>query len=95
MDLDLIAGVTEPAEASEGSRRGQRIMAAWEALPFPTVAAVRGACMGGGTELAAASTYIVASDRDDTRLGLPEVKIGILPGFGGCVRLPRRIGLAG
>ncbi|MEO8505180.1 MAG: 3-hydroxyacyl-CoA dehydrogenase NAD-binding domain-containing protein [Acidobacteriota bacterium] len=93
-DVDAIAHVTDPAEAEEASRRVHRIFAAWEALPFPTVAAIRGTCLGGGTELALASTYIVASDRADIRIGLPEIKLGILPGWGGCVRLPRRIGIA-
>ena len=58
------------------------------------MAAIRGTCLGGGTELSLASTYIVASDRADIRIGLPEIKLGILPGWGGCVRLPRRIGIA-
>ncbi len=93
-DLDEIAGVTDPAEAAAGARAGQRLFAAWEALPFPTVAAIRGVCLGGGTELALASTWRVASDHASTRIGLPEVRLGILPGWGGSTRLPRRIGLA-
>ncbi len=92
-DLDLIAGVTDRAEAEAGSRYGQRLFAGWEKLPFPTVAAIHGACMGGGTELALASTYRVASDDDRTRIGLPEVQLGILPGWGGCTRLPRLVSL--
>ena len=92
-DVEEIAHVTDPAVAAEGSRYGHRIFAAWEALPFPTVAAVRGTCVGGGTELALACTAIVVSDRPDLRIGLPEVQLGIVPGWGGCVRLPRRIGL--
>jgi len=92
-DLDAIAGLTDPDEAGRAARAGQGIMSAWEALPFPTVAAVHGAAMGGGTEICLASSFIVVSDREDTRLGLPEVRIGILPGWGGCTRLPRRIDL--
>jgi len=92
-DVEQIANVTDPVQAEAGSRYGHRIFAAWEALPFPTVAAVRGTCLGGGTELALASSWIVVSDRPDLRIGLPEIKLGILPGWGGCVRLPRRIGL--
>ena len=50
--------------------------------------------LGGGCELALASDYILLSDRDDVRIGLPEIKLGILPAWGGCSRLPRRVGLA-
>ncbi|MGD2114741.1 MAG: 3-hydroxyacyl-CoA dehydrogenase NAD-binding domain-containing protein [Acidobacteriota bacterium] len=92
-DVDLIAGVTDPLEAEAGARFGQRVFASWEALPFPTVAAIRGTTMGGGTELALASTYRVVSDWDGTKIGLPEVKLGILPGWGGCTRLPRLVGI--
>jgi 3-hydroxyacyl-CoA dehydrogenase/enoyl-CoA hydratase/3-hydroxybutyryl-CoA epimerase len=93
-DVDAIAGVSDPAAGEEASRLGQRLFAAWEALPFPTVAAVQGTCLGGGTELALAATHILVSDRPDLRIGLPEVRLGILPGWGGCTRLPRRIGIA-
>jgi 3-hydroxyacyl-CoA dehydrogenase/enoyl-CoA hydratase/3-hydroxybutyryl-CoA epimerase len=93
-DVDEIAEVTDPTLAAEGSRYGHRLFAAWEALPFPTIAAIRGTCVGGGTELALASTYLVVSDRPEVRIGLPEVRLGIVPGWGGCVRLPRRIGIA-
>jgi len=92
-DLGLIAEVSDPLEAEAGSRFGQRVFAAWEALPFPTVAAIRGTTMGGGTELALASTYRVVSDWDGTRIGLPEIKLGILPGWGGSTRLPRLVGI--
>jgi 3-hydroxyacyl-CoA dehydrogenase/enoyl-CoA hydratase/3-hydroxybutyryl-CoA epimerase len=93
-DVEEIARVTDPVEAEAGSRLGHRLFAAWEALPFPTVAAIRGLCLGGGTEIALASTYRVASDGGDTKIGLPEVKLGILPGWGGSTRLPRLIGIA-
>jgi 3-hydroxyacyl-CoA dehydrogenase / enoyl-CoA hydratase / 3-hydroxybutyryl-CoA epimerase len=93
-DVEEIARVTDPLEAEAGSRAGQRLFAAWEALPFPTVAALRGICLGGGTEMALASTYRVVSDRSDTKIGLPEVRLGILPGWGGSTRLPRLIGIA-
>jgi len=93
-DIEEIARVTDPVEAEAGSRLGHRLFSAWEALPFPTVAAIRGVCLGGGLEIALASTWRVASDRPDTKLGLPEVRLGILPGWGGSTRLPRRIGIA-
>ncbi len=64
------------------------------ALPFPTVAMVHGFCMGGGTELALACRYRVMDDGDKTRMGLPEVLLGIVPGWGGAKRMPALIGAA-
>ncbi|HET9227781.1 MAG TPA: enoyl-CoA hydratase-related protein, partial [Thermoanaerobaculia bacterium] len=93
-DLEEIGRVTDPTEAEAGARVGQRLFSAWESLPFPTVAAIRGVCLGGGTELSLASTWRVASDSAATRIGLPEVRLGILPGWGGSTRMPRRIGIA-
>ncbi|HEX2642007.1 MAG TPA: enoyl-CoA hydratase-related protein, partial [Thermoanaerobaculia bacterium] len=93
-DVEEIARVTDPVEAEAGSRLGHRLFSAWESLPFPTVAAVRGVCLGGGLEISLASTYRVLSDRADSRMGLPEVRLGIVPGWGGSTRLPRRIGIA-
>ncbi len=92
-DVEEIARVSDPVEAEAGSRFGHRLFGAWETLPFPTVAAIQGTCLGGGTELALASTWILLADRPELRIGLPEIKLGIVPGWGGCVRLPRRIGL--
>lgn len=93
-DLDAIEQVTDPAEVDEAVRLVQGLYDRWEALPFPTIAAIAGSCMGGGTEWALASTHIVVADRIEVKIGLPEVRLGILPGWGGCTRLPRRIGLA-
>jgi 3-hydroxyacyl-CoA dehydrogenase / enoyl-CoA hydratase / 3-hydroxybutyryl-CoA epimerase len=62
-------------------------------LEVPTIAAVDGTCLGGGTELILACDVRIASDRPETKIGLPEIKLGILPGFGGTTRLPRLIGL--
>jgi 3-hydroxyacyl-CoA dehydrogenase / enoyl-CoA hydratase / 3-hydroxybutyryl-CoA epimerase len=93
-DVEEIARVSDPVEAEAGSRVGHRLFSTWESLPFPTVAAIRGVCLGGGLEISLASTYRVASDRPDTKMGLPEVRLGILPGWGGSTRLPRRIGIA-
>ena len=92
-DIDEIAGVTDPAAAERGSRVGHRLLALWSQLPFPTVVAVQGTCLGGGTELALASDSILISDRADIRIGLPEVRLGIVPGWGGCSRLPHRVGV--
>jgi 3-hydroxyacyl-CoA dehydrogenase/enoyl-CoA hydratase/3-hydroxybutyryl-CoA epimerase len=73
-------------------RRGQLIFQRLAELRCPTVAAIHGHCMGGGTELALACRYRVASNDEKTRIGLPEVKLGIYPGWGGSVRLPRLVG---
>ncbi len=72
--------------------RGQQVFQRLAELPCPTVAAIHGYCMGGGTELALACRHRVASGDPSTRIGLPEVKLGIYPGWGGSVRLPRLIG---
>jgi 3-hydroxyacyl-CoA dehydrogenase/enoyl-CoA hydratase/3-hydroxybutyryl-CoA epimerase/enoyl-CoA isomerase len=76
---------------AEGVLEVNRMLNRFEDLPFPTAAAVNGICLGGGTELALACDYRVMSTA--ARIGLPEVKLGIFPGFGGTVRLPRLIGL--
>lgn len=76
----------------EAIERGQNVFQQLAELPVPTVAAIDGHCMGGGTELALACRFRIASNRDSTRIGLPEVKLGIYPGWGGSVRLPRLIG---
>jgi 3-hydroxyacyl-CoA dehydrogenase / enoyl-CoA hydratase / 3-hydroxybutyryl-CoA epimerase len=92
-DIAEIRDITDAARGAELSRRGQSVMNKLEALPFPTVAAIHGACMGGGLELALACSHRVVSNVAKTALGLPEVKIGIIPGFGGTQRLPRLVGL--
>lgn len=91
-DVSEIAGITDPTEAAEKAARGQSVFRRLERLPIPSVAMIDGACLGGGTELALACTYRLASDRPETRIGLPEVQLGIIPGFGGTVRLPRLVG---
>jgi 3-hydroxyacyl-CoA dehydrogenase/enoyl-CoA hydratase/3-hydroxybutyryl-CoA epimerase len=92
-DIEEIAGVTEPKEASDGALYGQRLFRSWAGLPFPTVAAIQGTCLGGGTELALSSDYILISNRADIKIGLPEIRIGIVPAWGGCSRLPGRVGV--
>lgn len=80
----------QDAEALIG--RGQAVLDRLEALDMPTVALIHGFCLGGGMELALACRYRVADDDPGTKLGLPEVNLGIHPGFGGTVRLPPLIG---
>lgn len=74
-------------------RDGHRTFNKLAALPFPSIAVIHGACLGGGMELALACTYRVVSDHPKTKLGLPEVNLGIFPGWGGTQRLPRLTGL--
>jgi 3-hydroxyacyl-CoA dehydrogenase/enoyl-CoA hydratase/3-hydroxybutyryl-CoA epimerase len=91
-DISEIAAITDPREAEAKSREGQRIFRRLEQLPIPTIAVIDGVCLGGGTELALACGYRLATDRPETRIALPEVRLGIIPGFGGTTRLPRLIG---
>ena len=74
-------------------RRGQQMFHRIAKLPYPSVAAIHGACLGGGCELALACDYRIASPDRKTKIGLPETQLGILPAWGGCYRLPRLIGL--
>ncbi|HEY8586676.1 MAG TPA: 3-hydroxyacyl-CoA dehydrogenase NAD-binding domain-containing protein [Rhodanobacter sp.] len=76
----------------ENIEHGQHVFEALARLPCPTVAAVHGACMGGGTELILACSLRIADDDVKTRIALPEVMLGIHPGWGGTARLPRLIG---
>ncbi|WP_133131400.1 3-hydroxyacyl-CoA dehydrogenase NAD-binding domain-containing protein [Legionella yabuuchiae] len=91
-DVNEFSGIDDPAQAVDFLRKGQTVFSRIESLKFPTVAMIDGFCMGGGLELALACDYRVATDSDDTRLGLPEIKLGIHPGWGGTVRLPKLIG---
>ncbi|STX47324.1 yfcX enoyl CoA hydratase [Legionella hackeliae] len=91
-DVNAFSQFTTPAEAVDFLRKGQTVFSRLEALSIPTVAMIDGFCMGGGLELALACNYRIASDDKDTRIGLPEVMLGIHPGWGGTARLPRLIG---
>ncbi len=91
-DIAQFTQFTDAAEAEKLLRHGQMIFAQLEALKIPTVAMIEGFCVGGGLELALACRYRVAEDGPKTRLGFPEVTLGIHPGWGGSVRLPRLIG---
>ena len=92
-DLQEFLDIKTPAEAEAVSARGQKLFDKLTALPMPTVAAVHGPCLGGGLELALACDYRLVFDRANTQLGLPEVELGLLPGWGGTQRLPRIVGL--
>ena len=92
-DIEAIGGLEGPADAEAKAREGQRVFQRIHDLPFPTVAAIHGICLGGATELALACDFRIASSAPGTRIGLPEVQLGLLPGWGGTTRLPRLIGL--
>lgn len=92
-DVREFAGLESPAEATAASAEGQRIFRRLERLGVETIAVIDGTCLGGATELVLHCTRRVATDRPATRIGLPEVQLGIIPGFGGTVRLPAVIGL--
>ena len=92
-DVDeFAAGGDIEATARAIVTRGLRIFDRLAAVPYPTLALIKGFCLGGGLELALACRYRVAVDDPATRLGLPEVMLGILPGWGGVKRLPRLVG---
>jgi len=85
-DVNEFLEVSSTQEALIMIKRGQTLFSRIESLPCPTVALIEGFCMGGGTELALACDYRVALDDAGTRIGLPEVKLGIHPAYGGVVR---------
>ncbi|MBJ6981053.1 3-hydroxyacyl-CoA dehydrogenase NAD-binding domain-containing protein [Luteimonas sp. MC1572] len=91
-DIREFAAFDAKGTIGDSIRRGQQAFQRLADLPCPTVAAIHGFCMGGGTEIALACRYRVASNDPSTRIGLPEVKLGIYPGWGGSVRLPRLVG---
>jgi 3-hydroxyacyl-CoA dehydrogenase / enoyl-CoA hydratase / 3-hydroxybutyryl-CoA epimerase len=91
-DIKEFVEYAKQGSVQENIENGQRVYESLARLPCPTVAAVHGACMGGGTELILACRQRIAVDDDKTRIGLPEVMLGIHPGWGGSARLPRLIG---
>ncbi len=93
-DITMIAGCQTQQEATKLAEKGQELFARIANYSLPIVAAIHGACLGGGLELALACHARVCSLDDKTRLGLPEVQLGLLPGSGGTQRLPRLIGVS-
>ncbi|MBK7961998.1 MAG: enoyl-CoA hydratase/isomerase family protein [Bdellovibrionales bacterium] len=92
-DIEEIKNLNNQEQVLKAVSQGQEIMNMLEDLPMPTIASVHGACAGGGCEFILACDYRIGSEDPSTRIGLPETQLGILPGFGGCVRLPRIVGL--
>ena len=92
-DIESFVTLRTRIEAHQFVRAGQDVISHLERMGKPVVAAIHGACLGVGLELALACTYRVATEDPCTAVGLPEVQIGILPAAGGCQRLPRLIGV--
>jgi len=93
-DLNTLAGLRDE-ELKSYIELGQSIFNSIAELKMPTVAAIHGACLGGGYEICLACDYRIATDDRSTKIGLPEVNLGILPAWGGSSRLPRLIGIPG
>ncbi|ARC91648.1 fatty acid oxidation complex subunit alpha FadJ [Vibrio coralliilyticus] len=92
-DVRMLDACNSASEAQALAEQGQQMFQQLSDLPYPVIAAIHGPCLGGGLELALACDYRVCTNSDKTRLGLPEVQLGLLPGSGGTQRLPRLIGL--
>jgi len=90
-DIENLQKLSDTFGGREAALTGQDLMNTLAAMPFPTIAAINGFALGGGLELALAADLRVASE--DARLGLPEVGLGLIPGYGGTQRLPRLIGM--
>ena len=93
-DIAEIEELRDEEEAYEKVREGQKILSEISVLPFPTLAVIDGACLGGGLELALCCDYRLCTQSPTTKIGLPEVNLGVLPGFGGTQRLKRLTGLS-
>ncbi|WP_319783931.1 fatty acid oxidation complex subunit alpha FadJ [Oceanisphaera sp. IT1-181] len=92
-DVNMLAACSSVEQAKTLSEAGQNVFNELAALDLPIIAAIHGACLGGGLELALACHGRVCSDDTKTRLGLPEVQLGLIPGSGGTQRLPQLVGL--
>ncbi len=93
-DLKIIGSLTSAEAAQEICGAGQGLMARLQSLRVPSVAIISGVCLGGGLEFVLACKHRIVIDDPRTKLGLPEVELGLLPGWGGTQRLPRLIGLS-
>lgn len=91
-DISQFTAFTSIPDAEKLLKLGQYILSKLENLTIPTVALIDGFCLGGGLELVLACRYRIAEESNRTRLGFPEVKLGIIPGWAGTVRTPRLIG---
>ncbi|MFM8270460.1 MAG: enoyl-CoA hydratase-related protein, partial [Pseudomonadota bacterium] len=92
-DIGEIRTLASGAASAESLMKLQSVFTYLERMKIPSIAAIHGASMGGGTELALGCDYRIASDSPQTKIGLPEVLLGLIPGWGGTQRMPRLIGL--
>jgi len=92
-DIEQFLELKTAKEAEALSRGGQELLARLEKLRVPVIAAINGACLGGGLEASLACSYRIATDNPKTVLAVPEVQLGLIPGAGGTQRLPRQVGL--
>lgn len=92
-DIEQFLDIRTSGEAERISRMGQDVLHRLETLRVPVVAAIHGACLGGGLETTLACRYRICTEHPKTALGVPEVQLGLIPGLGGTQRLPRRVGL--
>ena len=91
-DIHEIKTAKNKNEVNDFIQKGQNLFNKLEELPFPVIALIDGMCLGGGLELALACSYRIATSQEHTRIGFPEVNLGILPGFGGTQRLSPLVG---
>jgi 3-hydroxyacyl-CoA dehydrogenase/enoyl-CoA hydratase/3-hydroxybutyryl-CoA epimerase len=92
-DIKTLIQLPDSEAGQQISRKAQGLVRQLEAFPLPIVAAIHGACLGGGLEIALACRGRIASNSDRTQFGQPEVRLGVIPGVGGTQRLPRLVGL--
>ena len=92
-DIGMFAGFDTPEKGAEGAASLQAVIQKVDDLKVPTLAAIKGQCLGGGLELALACDLRLVADEPSLKLALPEVQLGLLPAGGGCARLPRLVGL--
>src|SRR5262249_5667014 len=92
-DLEEFKSVQGAADAMSASPKGLRLFDKLAGLRVPSVAVIHGVCLGGGLELSLACDYRVVIDQPTTTIGLPEIRLGILPAWGGTQRLPRVVGI--
>lgn len=92
-DINIISSMKTEQDGAEGAEKGQNLYNRIEDLKIPTLACVNGVCLGGGTEFVLSCDKVIAGENEKTFFGLPEVKLGLIPGFGGTYRMPKKIGL--